>query len=59
MLYIKDVKDMDSDGNPVLGDLNSISFMKEIPDSIFIYTENDYGDEHMLIRKEASDETDR
>lgn len=59
MLYIKDVKDVDSDGNPVLGDLNSISFMKEIPDSIFIYTENDRGDEHMLIRKEASDETDR
>ena len=59
MLYIKDVKDVDSDGNPVLGDLNSICFMKEIPDSIFIYTENDRGDEHMLIRKEASDETDR
>ena len=59
MLFIKDVKDMDSDGNPVLGDLNSISFMKEIPDSIFIYTENDWGDEHMLIRKEASDEANR
>ena len=59
MLYIKDVKDVDSDGKPVLGDLNSISFMKEIPDSIFIYTENDWGDEHMLIRKEASYGTDR
>lgn len=59
LLYIKDVKDMDLDGNPILGDLNSISFMKEIPDSIFIYTDNEWGDVHILIREEANDKTYR
>lgn len=50
LLYIKDVKDVDLDGNPVLGDLNTINFMKEIPLSIFIYTENEWGDEHILMK---------
>lgn len=54
-LYIKDVKDVDLDGNPVWGDLNTINFTKGIPHNIFIYTENEWGDEHMLIREEASD----
>ncbi len=55
LLYIKDVKDMDLDGNPVFGDLNTITFMKEIPHAIFIYIENEWGDEHIL----TNDETDR
>ncbi|HBV84073.1 hypothetical protein E5360_10920 [Muribaculum intestinale] len=59
LLYLKDVKGVDLDGNPVWGDLNTINFAKGIPHNIFIYTENEWGDEHMLIRKKSSDETAR
>ena len=59
LLYIKDVKDVDLDGNPVFGELNSINFMKDIPQSSFICTENEWGDEHIFIRKDAGGEIGR
>lgn len=51
LLYIKDVKDVDSEGNPIFGVLNTIDFRDEIPQNIFIYTEKDAGDEHCLMKE--------
>lgn len=59
LLYIKDVIDVDLEGNSVFGDLNSINFMEDIPHSVFIYAEKEWGDEHIFIRKDAGDEIDR
>lgn len=51
LLFIKDVKDVDSEGNPIFGVLNTIDFRDEIPQNIFIYTEKDAGDEHCLMKE--------
>lgn len=59
LLYIKDVIDVDLEGNPVFGDLNSVNFMEDIPHSVFIYAEKEWGDEHIFIRKDAGDEIGR
>lgn len=49
LLCIKDVMDVDSEGNFIFGKLNLIDFRKEIPNNIFIYVDNEFGDEHVFI----------
>lgn len=49
LLYIKDVMDVDSEGNFIFGKLNPIDFRKEIPDNIFICVDKEFGDEHVFI----------
>ena len=51
LLCIKDVMDVDSEGNFIFGKLNLIDFRKEIPNNIFIYVDNEFGDEHVFINK--------
>ena len=48
MLHIKDVMEEDLNGQPVLGVLNLLNFKEEIPHSVFIYINQDNGDEHVF-----------
>lgn len=48
VLHIKDVMEEDLNGQPVLGILNLINFKEEIPHSIFIYLNQDDGDEYVF-----------
>lgn len=51
LLYIKEVMEVDLDGNPVFGVLNSINFRTEIPHSIFIYTDKEWGNEYIFMEQ--------
>ena len=48
ILHIKDVMEEDLNGQPVLGILNLINFKEEIPHSVFIYINQDDGDEYVF-----------
>lgn len=48
ILHIKDVIEEDLNGQPVLGILNLINFKEEIPHSVFIYINQDDGDEYVF-----------
>ena len=48
ILHIKDVMEEDLNGQPVLGVLNLLNFKEEIPHSVFIYINQDNGDEHVF-----------
>ncbi len=48
ILHIKDVMEEDLNGQPVLGILNLINFKEEIPHNIFIYLNQDDGDEYVF-----------
>lgn len=48
ILHIKDVMEEDLNGQPVLGILNLINFKEEIPHSVYIYINQDDGDEYVF-----------
>ena len=48
ILHIKDVMEEDLNGQLVLGVLNLLNFKEEIPHSVFIYINQDNGDEHVF-----------